>query len=232
MLVVGGGGGGGSGHNGGGGAGFVNRGVGEVNPGESHIILVSSGGSGAVQTSNGDNSLTGNTDGGDSKFSNLLVAAGGKTPKAFAVGGNGGSGGGTGGYACGASGHAGGTNGGNGGDCFNPNREDVWGKSNGGIGQGSFLNHLKVLENNVFSAGAGGPMSSAERDSARVGSGGGGVQMNGEGPRGQDGVGVVRGTGGNGYGGGGGCGGFDLTSTWTRLPGGNGGGGVVYVEWD
>ena len=235
VLVIGGGGGGGCGHFGGGGSGYVNSGVLEVTDGDQHAVTVGSGGLGAAEVASSSLDLIGNTDGGESSFSNLLLSGGGKTPRSYAVGGNGGSGGGVGGYNCAPEAHNGGSNGASADDCISTTQTDIWGKTKGGTGQGNFRIHFAIFKQNSFTSGAGGIRSSGKLSGAyywRFGSGGGGVLMNGEGPKGQGGPSTFRGYGGIGYGAGGGSGGFDDTTTWTRLVGGNGAGGLVYIEWD
>ena len=73
----------------------MNTGILTVKPGESYLVTVGSGGIGALENGGNtvpDNSINGNSDGGNSAFGTLISAAGGKTPRIFAVGADGGSG--------------------------------------------------------------------------------------------------------------------------------------------
>ena len=90
---------------------------------------------------------------------------------------------------------------------------------------------------NYFTPGEGGVRGpSSNLWGWYAGGGGGGVPMNGIGPKGQDGKGSFRATGGIGFGAGGGAGGYTFYENpggngW-RYGGGNGAPGFVYVEWD
>ena len=219
VLVVGAGGGGGSGHHGGGGSGEVVTGTFAVTGGDTLSLFVGQGGSGA-ETIVGSSDLIGISAGEDSFF-DFLVAGGGGFDNRNIGGHDGGSGGGG---ACnsGTLGGSGGSGGSDGQACqVGPGFVAI------GLGQGDFTALLTSFDDNLLSAGAGG----AGGTGTHAGGGGaGGVQINGLGENGQDGVNAIFGAkGGSGYGAGGGGG--SINGTPTRFGGGDGANGLVYIEY-
>lgn len=221
VLVMGGGGGGANGHQGGGGAGYLTVGTVGVNAGDTILVKVGAGGTGALGQPN--NTITGLGAGGISMFGNYLTANGGGVVSG--VNGNGHNGSSGGGGACngGSAGGAGGSGGTNGTACASSTWMPI------GLGQGSYASLLALFTENLITAGAGGAGGTGSHAGA---GGGGGILINGAGASAANGSQSFSGKGGIGYGAGGGAGGYNgFVDSATRFAGGNGAAGLVYIEY-
>lgn len=221
VLVMGGGGGGANGHQGGGGAGYLTVGTVDVSGGETILVTVGAGGSGALGRP--DNDIIGLTAGGKSMFGSYLSANGGGVVAGVNQSGQHGSSGGGGACNSGTLGGAGGSGGSNGNPCGG------WGAMPIGLGQGSYLSLLSLFTENLITAGAGGAGGTGSHAGA---GGGGGILINGAGAAAANGSQSFSGKGGIGYGAGGGAGGFNFpVDYYTRFAGGDGASGLVYIEY-
>lgn len=219
VLTIGGGGGGTNGHQGGGGAGYLATATFSVTDSDIFSISVGAGGNGALA---GSNTIIGSTVGGTSSF-DIMFSLGGGIVTGINQGGHNGSSGGGGACNSGSIGGAGGSGGSNGQPCVSGSSMPI------GLGQGDYSGLLSIFTQGVISAGAGGAGGTG---SHAGGGGGGGVLINSVGISAANGAEAWSGKGGLGYGAGGGAGGFDGTISVTRIAGGDGASGLVYVEWD
>ena len=216
VLAIGGGG-GGSFPTGSAGSGYLNSATLRVTPGQQYSAVVGVGGKCGYYEFKA-------TTGASSSFdSDTLVAKGGAPGLENDGSGPGGSGGGAGngGAHCPGEGNGG----------MNGNKGDNCGTVQGAAGQGetAWNGHLANFKFNTLTAGSGGtPGSGTFNGYPKVaGGGGGGVLVNGSGPRaGRTCYGL---TGGVGYGAGGGAGGYSQTNACGGSSGMN---GLVYIEWN